>query len=41
MLLADCTVQLVAETMPIGIITSMIGGPIFMILILKQKKEVW
>ena len=41
MLLADCAVQLVAETMPIGIITSLIGGPIFMILILKQKKEVW
>ncbi len=41
MLLADCTVQLVAETMPIGIITSLIGGPIFMILILRQKKEVW
>jgi len=41
MLLADCVVQVVAETMPIGIITSIIGGPIFMILILRQKKEVW
>ena len=41
MLLSDCIIQLVAETMPIGIITAMIGGPIFMILILRQKKEVW
>ncbi len=41
MLLADCVVQVVAETMPIGIITSIIGGPIFMLLILRQKKEVW
>lgn len=41
MLLADCVVQIVAETMPVGIITSIIGGPIFMLLILRQKKEVW
>ena len=41
MLLADCVVQVVLPTMPIGIITSIIGGPIFMILILRQKKEVW
>lgn len=41
MLLADCFVQIVLPTMPIGIITSIIGGPIFMILILRQKKEVW
>ena len=41
MLLADCIVQLVAETMPVGIITSIIGGPIFMLLILAQRKEVW
>jgi iron complex transport system permease protein len=41
MLLSDCIVQLVAETMPVGIITSIIGGPIFMLLILHQKKEIW
>ncbi|MBQ3685098.1 MAG: iron ABC transporter permease [Candidatus Methanomethylophilaceae archaeon] len=41
MLLADCVVQTVAETMPIGIITSIIGGPVFMLLILRQKREVW
>ncbi len=41
MLLADSVVQVVAETMPVGIITSIIGGPIFMILILRQKKDVW
>ena len=41
MLLADCIVQVVAETMPVGIITSIVGGPIFMILILRQKKDVW
>ena len=41
MLLADCIIQVVAETMPVGIITSIVGGPIFMILILRQKKDVW
>ena len=41
MLLADCVVQIVLPTLPIGIITSIIGGPVFMILLLRQKKEVW
>ena len=26
---------------PIGIVTSLIGGPVFLILILRQRKEVW
>lgn len=41
MLLADCVVQLVQPTLPIGIITSVIGGPVFMFLLIRQKKEVW
>ncbi len=41
MLLSDCVVQEVNPLMPIGIITSILGGPIFMILILRQKKEIW
>jgi len=41
MLLADCVVQLVQPTLPIGIITSIIGGPVFMFLLVRQKKEVW
>ncbi len=30
-----------ASPLPIGIVTSMIGGPIFLLLIMRQKKEVW
>ena len=41
MMLADCVVQLVMPSLPIGIITSILGGPIFMLLILRQKKEIW
>ena len=41
MLLSDCVVQEVNPLMPIGIITSLLGGPIFMLLILRQKKEIW
>lgn len=41
MMLADGVVQIVMPSLPIGIITSILGGPIFMLLILKQKKEIW
>ncbi|MCQ2070556.1 MAG: iron ABC transporter permease [archaeon] len=41
MLLADCVVQLVSVSLPVGIITSILGGPLFMFLIIRQKKEVW
>lgn len=41
MLLSDCVVQEVNPNMPIGIITSILGGPVFMFLILRQKKEIW
>jgi iron complex transport system permease protein len=30
-----------SSTLPIGIITAMIGGPLFLILILRQKKDLW
>ena len=32
---------LIGATMQIGIVTAMIGGPIFMIILLVQQKEVW
>lgn len=41
MLLADSLVQLVNPNMPVGIITSILGGPIFLFLIVRQKKEIW
>ncbi|MDO5861814.1 MAG: iron ABC transporter permease [Thermoplasmata archaeon] len=41
MLLADCAVQFVSTSIPVGIITAIIGGPLFMFLIVRQKKEVW
>lgn len=30
-----------SSTLPIGIVTAMIGGPLFLILILRQKKDLW
>ena len=41
LLLADAVVQFVSTSIPVGIITSIIGGPLFLFLILRQKKEVW
>ncbi len=41
MLLADSLVQIVGTNVPIGVVTSLLGGPVFMFLILRQKKEVW
>ncbi|MBQ7621337.1 MAG: iron chelate uptake ABC transporter family permease subunit, partial [Candidatus Methanomethylophilaceae archaeon] len=32
---------IVGATLQIGIITAMIGGPIFMIILIAQQKEVW
>ncbi|TQS80192.1 MAG: hypothetical protein A3205_05445 [Methanomassiliicoccales archaeon Mx-03] len=41
-LFSDILARTIASTeLPIGIITSMIGGPIFLLLIISQKKEVW
>ena len=41
MMVSDCIVQMVMPSLPIGIITSILGGPVFMLLILRQKKEIW
>lgn len=41
MMLSDCVVQIVMPSLPIGIITSILGGPVFMFLVLRQKKEIW
>ena len=42
MLFADIVAHYVVSfDMPIGIITAIIGGPVFLFLILRQKKEVW
>ncbi|MDO5853408.1 MAG: iron ABC transporter permease [Thermoplasmata archaeon] len=42
MLFADVVAhQIVSFDLPIGIVTSVIGGPVFLFLILRQKKEVW
>ncbi len=41
MLLADSLVQIVGSGMPVGIITSILGGPVFLFLIIRQKKEIW
>ncbi len=42
MLFADIvTHYLVNFNLPIGIVTAVIGGPVFLFLILRQKKEVW
>ena len=31
----------VSATIPVGVITSLIGAPIFLYLIIRQKREVW
>ena len=42
MIFSDTIAHLVSPfELPIGIVTALIGGPLFMILILRQKKEVW
>jgi ABC-type Fe3+-siderophore transport system permease subunit len=41
MLLSDSLVQIIGSGMPVGIITSILGGPVFLFLIIRQKKEVW
>lgn len=42
MLFADIVAHyLVNFDLPVGIVTAVIGGPVFLFLILRQKKEVW
>lgn len=42
MMFSDLVIQLFCPTaLPVGLITSLIGGPMFMILLISQKKEVW
>jgi len=42
MVFADIVAKTVAPTtLPIGIVTAMIGGPFFLFLILRQKKDLW
>ncbi len=41
MLLSDSLVQIIGSGMPVGIITSILGGPVFLFLIIRQKKEIW
>lgn len=42
MLLSDIIAHyLVTFDLPIGIVTAIIGGPVFLVLVLRQKKEVW
>jgi len=42
MMVADLFIQaFLSFSLPVGLITSLIGGPIFMIMIIRQKNEVW
>jgi iron complex transport system permease protein len=42
MVLCDILAKMFTTTaLPIGIVTSLIGGPVFLFLIIRQKKEVW
>lgn len=42
MLFSDIVAHyLVSFSLPVGIVTAIIGGPVFLFLILRQKKEVW
>lgn len=42
LIICDCIAKLITFTgMPVGVITSIIGGPIFIILLIKGAKKVW
>lgn len=42
MLFSDIVAHyIVSFSLPVGIVTAIIGGPVFLFLILRQKKEVW
>ena len=42
MVICDILAKLFTTTaLPIGIITALVGGPVFLFLIIRQKKEVW
>ena len=42
MMIADLFIQaFLSFAMPVGLITSLIGGPIFMVMIIRQRNEVW
>ena len=42
MVICDMLAKLFTTTaLPIGIITALVGGPVFLFLIIRQKKEVW
>jgi ABC-type Fe3+-siderophore transport system permease subunit len=42
LLLADCVAKEVGTTgLPVGVITALIGGPLFLILLIRQNKSAW
>lgn len=41
LVLCDCATKLITASVPVGVITSVIGGPLFIILLIKGAKKVW
>lgn len=42
LLAADCVAKMAGPTgLPVGVITALIGGPLFLILVAKQRKSAW
>lgn len=42
LILADCAAKVAGPSgLPVGVITALIGGPLFLILLIKMKKNVW
>ena len=42
MLLADMASRMLTDSvLPVGVITACIGGPVFILLILRSSKEAW
>ena len=37
----DCATKFIVSTVPVGVITSVIGGPLFIVLLIKGAKKVW
>lgn len=41
LVLCDCATKLLSASVPVGVITSVIGGPIFILMLIKGSRRVW
>lgn len=41
LIICDCATKLMTASVPVGVVTSVIGGPVFIILLIRGAKKVW